>query len=451
MTEVLHEVKIPIAEPDSKGTLAKGKGVTEAVIKERKPVILSETPGRDISIKPRSPYREFKGEHWNRSSSDRSSEESVRVNDSKIRSVYEIRGSKDNHYGSPNHSSPNYNHHVFSGNTPNPIISARSTHQQIPNGMPSIPPKAVPYYYPQGILPGAIMGSSHHMPMPSSTAYATPQYGSFPYPYPTTPIGPMGLAPNAMPDYDSYPEELEKEARLKFKSLFSALKIKYPDKDFSEYDPDMPLRYIHQTYLDYKRNIAIESNAGILKIVLVFIFFAFDFVCRKYLGFDSSSFTKTQLARFKSYEGVINEISASFVGNGDNDWPVGIRFAFLLIFQAGLFVGVSFLCSKMGIKDPQGMLDLANGIVGNSVDEVVTAKPPQPVDPVTNTTDVPKADPIRNLMGNAQTLLAMAGNTFGANTGSGGDLGDAIGNLGATVLANNVKAKKPTVRFGTKK
>lgn len=447
MTEVSHEIKIPVAEPDSKGTLAKGKGVTEAVVKERKPVILSETPGRDISIKPRSPYREFKGENWNRSSSDRSSEESVRVNDNKIRSVYEIRGSKDHHYGSPNHSTPNYNHHVFSGNTPNLITSSRSSHQRIPPG-------AVPYYYPQGIPPGAIVGSSHHVPMSSSTAYATPQYGSFPpppYHYPTTPMGTMALAPNAMPDYDSYPEELEKEARLKFKSLFSALKIKYPDKDFSEYDPDMPLRYIHQTYLDYKRNIAIESNASILKVVLVFIFFAFDFVCRKYLGFDSSSFTKTQLARFKSYEGVINEISASFVGNGDNDWPVGIRFAFLLIFQGGLFVGVSFLCSKMGIKDPQGMLDLANGIVGNSVDEVVTAKPSQPVDPVTNTTEVLKADPVRNLMGNAQTLLAMAGSALGTNTGSNGDVGDAIGNIGATILANNVKAKKPTVRFGTKK
>lgn len=443
MTEVSHEVKIPIAEPDSKGSLAKGKGVTEAVIKERKPVILSETPGRDISIKPRSPHREFKGEHWNRSSSDRSSEESVRVNDSKIRSVYEIRGSNDHHYGSPNHSTPNY--HVFSGSAPiaGPVGS-RSPHTQVP---PGIPPGAVPlpYYYPQGVPPGAIMG------YPSATA----QYPGFPppgYPYPMAPpAAPTGLVPNSMPDYDSYPEELEKEARLKFKSLFSALKIKYQDEDFSEYDPDMPLRYIHQTYLDYKRNLTIKSNASIVKIVLVFIFFGIDFICRRFLGFDSSSFTESQLARMKSYDGIINEISAAFVGTGDNDWPVGIRFAFLLLFNSGLWIGVSFICSKFGYKNPQGIINMVNGVIGNSVDEVVQAKPPQPVDPVTNTTDVTKVDPLRNLMGNANTLLAMAGGALGAKPNPNGDLGDAIGSIGANFLANNVKQTKPSVKFGTKK
>lgn len=441
MTEVSHDVKIPTPEPDSKGTLAKGKGVIEAVIKERKPVILSETPGRDASIKPRSPYREPKGEYWNRNSSDRSSEDSVRVNDSNIRSVYEIRGSK----GSPNHSTPNTDVRSGFGRSQGQMIPHGAAPGYPPSQFPGLPPGAVPYYFPQGVPPSAI-------PYPATPAYPTPHHH---YPVSASglvpPPGPPRLLPNAMPDYDSYPEELEKQARLEFMSLFSGLKIQYPDNDFSEYNPDMPLRFIHQTYLDYKRNLAIESNASIIKIVLVFIFFGIDYVSRRYLGFDSSSFTESQLARIKSYNSMINEISAAFVGTGDNNWPVGVRFAFLLLFNTGLWIGVSFLCAKMGIKNPQFILNTVNGVIGNSVDEVVAAKPPPVVNPVTNTTEVPKSDPIRNLMGNANTLLAMAGTALGTKPNANGDLGDAIGTLGSSLLANNVKAKKPNVRFGTKK
>lgn len=459
MAEVSHEVKISTPESDIKGHLAKGKGIIEAVIKERKPTIPSETPGKDVIIKPRSPYREFKGDHWNRASSDRSSNESVRINENNLRSVYDIRGLKE--HGSPNHPMPAMNYQgSHSGSTPNTMIRAPNHPVcQLPT-----PPQThsfsqvPPYYYPQGLTPNAIMptgmptGMATAMPaavVPTYASTAGAQYDSYinsQFPFGNTETK-VKLPPGFIPNYDSFPIELQREARLHFASLFSDLKIKYQDQNFDEYNPDLPLTNIHRTYNSYKKKLAAESCSPIIKFVFLAIFFGIDFVCQKYAGTKLGSFAKSQLDRIKSYEGMITEISVAFTGDGNEDWPIGFRIGFLLLFQATLFAGITFICAKFGIGNPQYYIDFANGMIGNSVDEVVAKKEPLPVDPLTNTTEVPKSDPVRNLMGNAQSLLALAGQTLKPGT----DVVDAVGNLAASAMQRSSKNSKPNVKFGNKK
>jgi hypothetical protein len=497
MTEASHEVKIAnaLAEPDTKGNLAKGKGIIEAVIRERKSAIPSETPGKDIIIKPRSPYREHKIDNWNRGSSDKSSEDSLHINNEmNVRSVYNIGSLKETmfNHDSPNRptasfgnlpfSNPHYHggHNVgiasLSGSTPNtlsrtpnsngPIINHNNTSNVLPSMplnqmMPSshllhsgtthhhghfsgVSPQQ--YYHPQGINSSAIMS------MPQTTAaHSAAQYDSYlasQFPFGNT-ENKIKLPPGFIPNYDSYPEHLQKEARLHFASLFSDMKIKYKDRgeDFSEYDPSLPLRYIHQTSNAYKKKFAAESCSPIVKLMFMGIFFGLDVISHKYVNTELGNFAKSQVERMKSYEGMITEISNAFTGDGNEDWPVGFRLGFLLLFQILLFAGITFACAKLGIGNPQYWINFVNGYIGNSVDEVVAKKEPLPVDPLTNTTEIPKSDPVRNLMGNTEALLAMAGQTLKPGT----DVVDAVGNFAASMMQRNGAKPKSNVKFGNKK
>jgi hypothetical protein len=93
-------------------------------------------------------------------------------------------------------------------------------------------------------------------------------------------------------------------------------------------------------------------------------------------------------------------------------------------------------------------------IVGG-IDTMVEAKPPPTVDPITKTVD-PPVDSNRDLMGSVQSLMKMAGQAFGANTGNkNSDLAETIGNIGANVISANANKKevpvksKRGVRFGS--
>lgn len=472
MTEESHEVKIPaVTEIEIKGNLAKGKGVTEAVIKERKSAIPSETPGKDVIIKPRSPYREFKGDHWNKGSSDRSSNESLRVNEINVRSVYNIGSSKE--HESPNHQTNSFSNLAFSnplnyqgshsGSTPNTLMRTTPTSRG-PQSMPII--QATPHNISQShILHSGTTHHHNHFPSPSNLQYPYSQ-GVTPTPYASTasaqydsylasqfPFGntenKIKLPPGFIPNYDAYPEHLQKEARMHFASLFSDMKIKYKDRgeDFSEYNPDLPLRYIHQIYNSYKKKFAAESCSPIVKFVLVVIFFGIDVICKKYAHTKLGVFAKSQMAKIKSYEGMINEISMAFTGDGNDDWPVGFRLGFLLFFQVALVAGITIACTWLGLGDPQYWIGLIDSYIGNSVDEIVAKKEPLEVDPLTNTTEIPKTDSVRDLMGKTQSLLAMAGQTLKPGT----DVIDAVGNFAASVMEKNSKPNKPNVKFGNKK
>lgn len=202
MSEVSKDVKVPLGEIELKGALAKGKGISESFIKEQIPLIPDKTPGRDASIRPRSPFRELKCENWSNSSAERSSQPSVRISDSNIRSVYTIEEESKN-------------------NRPSIIMSGSSIPQPYP----------MPTY----------MNQPWQQP---------PQVIYVQAPPPPAPVPQQEV----IPDYENMPADKQQEARIIFKSKFAAFKERYPTKNFEAYIPEMPLKEIHKIYNDYLRN-----------------------------------------------------------------------------------------------------------------------------------------------------------------------------------------------------
>lgn len=402
-----HVARKETYDVENKGNLASGQGVID--------LIPDKTPGREISIRPRLPFREVVTDTRNSfSKSTPSSQGSVRLEDSEkattVRSVYEIGRSH--------------------------------TERLSPElGRSGVSPP-VNYQPP--------MWTSNHVP-PPAPYYHTPPAGGLqaPYGYYVPAPPPQPVVPE-IPDYDMMPEDQQHEARIIFRSKFATLRDNYPERSFDDYDEELPLRVIHKLYDDHIKRISIESNASVTKIIMVMIFLGIELFGIRVLGVDLKGYTRNQLAAMKRYDRLLLELGEKYAGNTGN-WPIEFRLIFLALVNAAIIIGVKFACDKLGYRDADGFIKMVNDMIGGSVDNMVETKPPPQVDPVTKTAEPPKTGS-RDLMGSVRNLMAMAGDALGHNT-SNGDIADTIGNIGSDIIANSGKDKKKSrrgVRFGNR-
>lgn len=433
MTEPVDEKflsrKVP-SESEKKEFLASGKATTDLTIKENPILIPDKTPGREISIRPRSPFREIRSDGSSINKKTPSVDSSVRVDESDrgtaVRSVYEI-GQKRHHY--PDRNSPI---HSSSGN-----LHMNKHHDSPVYGQSHYSADRHPHYTPP---PPYAYGPPGHSGYPVYYGGVPPGAPVYYHPPPPPPPEPE------IPDYDDMTDEEQKEARLIFKSKFATLKENYPDRKFDDYDPELPLKVIHRIYGDHLKHITIEDNSSITKVLLVIIFFCIEAFGTKVLGLNLQGYFKSQLASMKRYDRLLLELGEKYAG-GSGNWPIEARLIFLAVINALIIVGVKFACDKLGYSDYEGLNKLVNGMIGGGVDSLVETKPPPKIDPITRTSD-PEPSDTRNLMGGIQNLISMANQTLGNGNG---DLTETIGNIGSSILAGGTKTDKKSkrgVRFG---
>lgn len=409
-----------------KDSIAFGKATTETVIKEKPSLIPDKTPGREISIKPRSPFRELRSESTTASTRKTTSSDqgSVRLEDSDrgttVRSVYEIGNRRNSPTVSHPGSSPGHGGY--------PAIASAGGNMPPPPMYYATPPpvhqQQQPMYYPQ-----------------------QPMY------YPHQQMIPQMPPQPEYPDYDEMTEDAQKEARLIFKSKFASLKDNYPERNFDDYDPDLPLIHIHKIYEDHLKKISIESNSSITRILLVLMFLAIEAFGTKVLNLDLQGYTKNQVASMKRYDRLLLELGEKYAG-GTGNWPIEARLIFLAVINAVVILGVKLICSKIGIGNADKLIDYVNGVIGGGIDGLVEAKPEPLIDPVTKTADPTPNDSGRDLMGGVNQLMNFAGNMFGNKNG---DIAETIGNVGSEILnaagkpGTKDKKSKRGVRFGNRK
>lgn len=407
--EIQEDRKTPSVD-DRKENLAIGKGIPEPVSIDQFKLIPDQTPGREVSIRPRSPFRDINRAESKKSSSTRSTftrqgyspDESVKVYDtdvqSTVRSVYEI--------GRPNESS----HHVsiFNSQT-SPNLTNPQHLAVIESGQQGAP----------GYLP----------PPPPGYSY---------YPPPLYPVIPPPHQPD-IPEYDKMSASEQQEARIIFRSKFASLRDNYPEMSFDDYDPELPLSIIHKIYEQHLKKISIDSNSSFTRTVLVLMFLGIEAFSIRVLGLDLTGYTRNQIASMKRYDRLLLELGEKYSGGGGN-WPIEARLIMLAVFNAFLIIGVKFIGDKIGSTDTQWILDTVNNMVGGHIDSFVEKKPEPVRDPVTKTAEVP-ADTSRNLMGSVENLMALAGQTLGSNKGNT-DLATTIGNIGSKFMPKLDKADK---------
>jgi hypothetical protein len=432
---------------DQKENFASGHPVSEIFIKERPNLIPDHTPGRDITIKPTSPFREL------RHATSSSEESSVRVdNDNhRVRSVYDIVQRRT----PPEKISPNYSNISTPPTMRNSPVdrmggygidgehrgyAATTASGAAPNHMYYPPthhghPQGYPQGYGHNINPAYMAGGHHGYPGPVPYGHGHPVY------YPQPPPAPV----DTTPDYEDMTLEDQKEAKLIFKSKFASLKENYPERNFSDYDPELPLRLVHKIYEEHLKNITIESNSSITKVLLVMMFLGIELFAIKVLNLDLRGYTRSQMQSMKRYDRLLLELGEKYTGGGSN-WPIEARLIFLAFVNAAVIVAVKFACDKMGYTDSTGLIKMVNNMIGGGVDAMVEAKPEPTVDPVTKTADPVPRDASHNLMGTVQNLMAMAGQAFGNSTG--GDLASAIGDMGDKFVENATKPKTAAVPVG---
>ena len=220
------------------------------------------------------------------------------------------------------------------------------------------------------------------------------------------------------------------------------------------YKSDLPLGIIHRIYEKHLKALSIENNSDFTRVILVIFFLCIEAFCVKVLGVDVKGFTATQMTTMKRWDRLLGELGEKYSSSGIGaGWSVEARMIGLAVFNVLTIVGVKFVCDKIGSKDTKWMLDMVNGALGGSIDELVEAKPPPVIDPVTKTVEPPVTSPANSLLGNVNSLLAMASNGLGGNfTGKNNDIAETIGNLGSKFI-NTEKAKSSSkkVNFGNRK
>lgn len=396
-------VRIHSTDDKSRKNPALGRGVP---VLESNNLIPFETPGREVAIRSRSPFREVP---------------SAPVEDN-IRSIDQI------HQGVPlsiARSSPESTRSSLRGRG---VSAAGTQHMKPPSPMPQThayyPPPPGYYPHPQGMVP----------------------YPPYPYQQP-----PQNLPP-PMPDYDSMNEQDQEDARIIFSSKFNTLREKYPERSFCDYfdNVNMPLRHIHRIYEDHLSRISAESNFSMSRIFLTVMFLCIEGFFTKFLGINIEGFAMDQIKEIKRYESLLMELGEKYSSSFGANWPVEARIIFLIAFNTLSIAGIKFLCSKIGHNSDVWVKNF-NSLIGSTVDNFVQTKDEPQVDPITKTADPDSNDTTENLMGKANEIL-----NFASTLGGGPKTKDptqTIGHWGSKLLSGLSKNNKddPSGAGGSKR
>lgn len=361
--------------------LGKGKPVPEI-----ENIIPFETPGREVAIRPRSPFKE-----------------ALPINDDledNIRTIDQINGIPL----SIARSSPGSSR--LSNEDRKNNLRGRGVYEKPPSPVNEKMMFPNNYPYPQMFSSGT--NNFYQHPNSYHPNNFPPNY----YHYTNQQMPPQNYMNQQIPDYDNMPKSEQEDARIIFKSKFNKLKEKYPERKFDDYDPDLPLRHIHRIYEDHLNNISAESNFSMSRIFLTVIFFCIEGFFTKFIGIDIGGFANDQLKQLKRYESLLMELGEKYTSGFGSNWPIEFRIIFLIGFNTLSVAGIKFLCNKAGYSSDYAT-KIFNNLVGSTVDEFVEKKIPPPVDPVTKTVDPDTDDTTNNLMGKAQELANMASSIFG--------------------------------------
>lgn len=459
-------------EVEMKKSLPQGKAEVEHIIRSKRSFIPVETPGKDVSIRPSSPFRDIGNRIiFNNRESDSTTRDSVRVTDS-VRSVYEINQRKNSpknqgaikfapdagavpHPGGRYEADPRYDpgaRYEAGGrfeSVPHPPVAhpVYGTSGTSPEKLPNPPPGYYPPMYAGGGHPGVPPpGYPNQAGYPGSTGY---------YPYPVYyPVPPPGYhehhysghhEENTMPNYDAMDDIEQQEARIIFKSKFNELKEMYPERKFDDYDPELPLRIIHTLYERHIAKVSAESNVSLIKMLVPGLFFVIELVAKNVFKIDVGDYTKQQMANMKRYESMISEFGEKWSGAGGFNFPVEIRFLIQALSGLIIVAIIKFVCNGFGWKYHDSYAKMASNYLDSTVN-YFTEKPEVEVDPVTKTVNPSSRG--RGVMGDIQNLMSMANSLPGVSK-----LGETVMNS-ATKGAKDPKVpagKKTGVKFGQKK
>lgn len=170
-------------------------------------------------------------------------------------------------------------------------------------------------------------------------------------------------------DYDDEKRELMFKLEL--------LQKKYPLRTIPQFTLRSDYKTMLQTYDIILKQLNIDSSVESFKNYLVGGFMVCEMVFGK-IGFDMDGFTQQQLLSMGTYEKLLIELGEkSYIPMGMDKYPVEVRLALTIFFNAVLFVGAKLILKKTKIN----ILQLFNEVKQTA--SSVTANPVTKSSPLT--------------------------------------------------------------------
>lgn len=163
-------------------------------------------------------------------------------------------------------------------------------------------------------------------------------------------------------------EEEDKKRELLFK--FELLKKSYKGANIPDLSVHTDYKTITRTYEDTVKRLNIDSNVESYKTYLIGGFMAVEYGLGHFLKFDMKGFTQQQMSNMNKYNKLLIELGEKTYVPKGKQWPVEVRLAFLILFNAAIFV-----ISKMILKGTgNNLLNMFNNMGDNTTTSPVKKK-----------------------------------------------------------------------------
>lgn len=147
---------------------------------------------------------------------------------------------------------------------------------------------------------------------------------------------------------------------------FELIKRNHPGVSVPDLSQHTELQTMQKELDMVRRRATMESNVSKYKQYLMIMFYATEFLCGKYLGFDMKGFGQQQMSSMGAYEEILFEIGEKNYVPGGSSWPAEMRLLFLTLTNAA-----TFIITRMIVKHGGEALI-------NMFSPPATAKPEQP-------------------------------------------------------------------------
>ncbi len=155
-------------------------------------------------------------------------------------------------------------------------------------------------------------------------------------------------------------EENEEDKKRELMFKLQLLQKQYPLRDIPDFTIRSEYKSMKKTYDIIVKQLSVDSSVETYKNYLVGGFMVCEMVFGR-IGFDMEGFTQQQLLSMNSYEKLLLELGEkTYTPAGMDKWPVEVRLALAILFNAVWFIAAKMIMKKTKIN----ILSLFNNTKG---------------------------------------------------------------------------------------
>lgn len=296
------------------------------------------------------------------------------------------------------------------------------------------PPGQYPQYpqYPPGQYPQYPPGYQPSYQQPS-TPHQNPNPSPVPQPRPKKPKKkrrteePPPPPVNQKPDYAAMSPEEQGRARADFMTKFGILRSRFGTAGGGIYQIDLPdededLDIIYGMYTRWVEQIYRDMNSNEYKVILMVTFIGLEIFGARVLGLKIGGFTFNQMTMLSRYDHLLIELGEKSYTKFGAGWPIEIRILLMVLFNAIVFMIVSYSADYFGPQVASLIHDGINCLLRGSQPNT-TANGPIPLNNQSPSGVPPPPAPTTDF--NINNLANMIGTVGGMFQRGGGNTGQA--------------------------